>query len=455
MGGLEQVIGACPAAVVNHLSWTPDGAHLLVAARAALGEPFRVFRVAVESGQAAPFTSPAPDSIGDLAARISPDGKRLAVLHSPILGVDDLYLMSADGAGARTRVTHDDLKIHGFDWEPASDALVFSSNRGGGFSLWRVGASGGTPTPVVTSSDWIDAPSVGAAGARIAYEHWQTEANVYRLDLTNPSAQPQRVLSSTRWHWHADVSPDATRIAVVSDRSGPPEIWIASPHGDDARPATSFGGAYLHAPRWAPDSSRLAFIAHVDGTSDVHIMDADQPAPTRLTNDAAEDRSPSWSRDGRFVYYGSRASGRWEIWRTAIDGGRPQQVTRQGGIAAAESWDGRRLYFVKSDATGLWELDLATTTERVVVPDFHPYDRDNWAVARTAIYFAQRGRDLAPGLMRFDIATGAISRVQTLDDVPGDSGLSVSPDGRHLYFTRVDRQNSDIHLIDRSAAPGR
>ena len=54
--------------------------------------------------------------------------------------------------------------------------------------------------------------------------------------------------------------------------------------------------------------------------------------PRRLTTDRAIDARPSWSRDGRTVYFGSNRFGEYQVWKVPAVGGRAEQVTKHGGI---------------------------------------------------------------------------------------------------------------------------
>ena len=53
----------------------------------------------------------------------------------------------------------------------------------------------------------------------------------------------------------------------------------------------------------------------------------------------------SWSQDGEWMYFGSRRSGRWEVWKVSVGGGEPIQVTQDGGQLAFESTDGRFMLY--------------------------------------------------------------------------------------------------------------
>ena len=58
----------------------------------------------------------------------------------------------------------------------------------------------------------------------------------------------------------------------------------------------------------------------------------------------------SWSHDGSSIYFASKRTGRFEIWRAPTDTGTAVQITRNGGYAAFESPNGETLYFTMSEA---------------------------------------------------------------------------------------------------------
>src|SRR5260370_21056595 len=51
--------------------------------------------------------------------------------------------------------------------------------------------------------------------------------------------------------------------------------------------------------------------------------------------------------DDKSIYFGSSRGGSWEIWKVAVEGGTPTQVTSHGGFAPEPSRDGKFIYFAK------------------------------------------------------------------------------------------------------------
>ena len=127
----------------------------------------------------------------------------------------------------------------------------------------------------------------------------------------------------------------------MSDRSGTMEIWVSDRDGTNPFQLTAVAGAGT--PRWSPDSQAVVFDAH-DSIVSIKVGGG---APQVLMHDAFQNLCPSWSRDGKWIYFASTRSGTFQVWRVPAEGGSPVQVTRQGGHAALESPEGKYVYYAK------------------------------------------------------------------------------------------------------------
>ena len=146
---------------------------------------------------------------------------------------------------------------------------------------------------------------------------------------------------------------------------------------------------------------------------------------------------PSWSRDGRFIYFTSNRTGRYEIWRVPAGGGTEEQVTREGGTLSFESVDGRTLYYQRDRNGALLGRPTAGGEERTILPCVRSF---GWAVAPRGLFYEDcAAPDAAASPKRtlrfWDAATGQDRPVATLEaDWVG--GLSVSPDGQSIVYGR-------------------
>ena len=84
-------------------------------------------------------------------------------------------------------------------------------------------------------------------------------------------------------------SPDGTKIAFASDRSGQLEIWVMNPDGSNPQQLTH-GSSPAEFPAWSPDGAEIAY----DSDGHIWIMYADGSQPTRVTNRLSADVIPRW-----------------------------------------------------------------------------------------------------------------------------------------------------------------
>lgn len=449
LGGSPREVARLGARQVEGLVWSPDGTTLAFALQQAPYGPFHIQLLSLETLQQRALTTPPAHYRGDLAPRFSPDGRRVAFLRSVVDRVQDIYVVSVEGETPRP-ITRDQADVSGFDWTARGDGLVFSSNRDGNFSLWRVAAApGATPRwmPLSGIGSDLHQPSIAPTG-QMALMQRSRNTNIWQLQRTpiNGRFDARRVIASTQWDSNPDIAPDGRRVAFTSKRSGSFEVWTSAPDGSEPLQLTTFGGPFLSTPRWGPDGTRLAFVARADHQADVFTIDRGGGPVRQLTNHPAEDVAPSWSHDGQWVYFGSNRSGTWQIWKMPADSGAARRVTTEGGFAAFESIDGRYLYYVKKDRPGIWRKRLRGEGESWLLSALDPDDWGNWAVTTHGIYFVYRAAE-QPVLAYYSFTSGRIFRLQALPDVPRHPSLAVAPRGAWFLYTQVDRSESDILLV--------
>lgn len=437
--------------------FTRDGRGLVVEHEGALQ------LVDLASGGRQQITS-APKNGTDAHGALSPDGRWLAFARGNRSGQwQDVFRIPFPPRSGEerqpARLTHDTAAIEGLAWTADGKEIVFSSARHGMQALWRVPAfRAAAPQRLEAAGEDAVWPSISRAGNRLVYLHDSQDRDIWRLpvprrggrvrweELSLDGATP--LIASTRTDRMAEYSPEGTRIAFASDRSGASEIWVCDAEGRGARMVTSFRGPPAWWPRWSPDGKQLAFYGRSVGGSGVYIVSAQGGTPRLLVADAVW---PSWSRNGRWVYYHSDRSGRHEIWKSLANrAGEPVQVTLNGGYAARESPDGRFLYYLKPGAE-LWRLPTAGGPEARVLEGsgldsiVAAYPAMNWSPLDQGVLLIDR----AQRVLRFFPASA--KGQATSREIPGIvswSGLSLSPDRRWLLVTRLSRATVDVMLID-------
>ncbi len=444
LGGGETKIadaGARPSLMGgNNLSWAPDGTWLAISEGPSGSQPGTLFAIAHPSRERRKLAEGGPFLA---LPTISPDGRRIAYLRGPSYQSHDLYVQTVDG-GVAHRITNDHRWIAGITWTPDSRSIIFSSDRGGLFLLWKVGASGGDPELVPAAGPDVFSPSLSRDGRRLALVRRTITVNLWRMAL-QPIGAPEKLTGSVRISADPDLSPDGTKLAMASDRSGSWEIWVSDADGSKPGRITSINSGQTRSPRWSPDGRWIAFEARPGGHGDIYVTSAEGISPRPVTSGEREDSLPTWSRDGRNIYFISDRSGSRQLWRVAAVGGDPQQVTRSGADFGLESPDGNAVFYERSGA--LYGLGLGDGAETIVTRGLNRADFD---IAGHELYFGTRSDTEFVTIEKIDLRTAMRSIVaENIGPRPGGIGaISVSPDGEYLLFERVDQNDSEIMMIE-------
>ncbi len=218
----------------------------------------------------------------------------------------------------------------------------------------------------------LDNPRLSATGQRALFEHRgelftvPVEDGSWRNITRTPGVADR----------HAAWSPDGERIAWFNDASGEYALVISDQFGDDARRIEIEDPSFYFVPRWAPDSTKIAFtdtdyrLLVVDVASgEVTHADSDRYAhPERSLN-------PVWSPDSRWIAYAKRLDNLLRaIFIYDTTSGETHQLTDGMADAITPVWDadGKLLYFLGSTDVGLrtgW-LDM-TSYDRPVTRSLH------------------------------------------------------------------------------------
>ena len=243
-------------------------------------------------------------------------------------------------------------------------------------------------------------------------------------------------------------SPDGSKIAFESTRSGAYEVWTCRRDGSELIQLTHFNSV-TGTPRWSSDGQQIAFDSRAPGSAEIFVMDSRGGSLRRLTTEPSSNVVPSWSRDGRWIYFASDRTGGWEVWKMPSAGGPAVQVTRHGGYGGFESLDGRFLYYAKGPAVpGLWRIPTNNGDETEVIGSLEAGYWGHWAVAENGIYYLDTTGK--PGIAFFDFTTRRAARVFDLENRPAREapGLAVSPDNSTILYTQLDALSRDIILVE-------
>jgi serine/threonine protein kinase/WD40 repeat protein len=403
-------------------SWSPDGREVVFGTANIANPQMRrteseVFRIDVLTGARWRVTR------GDAAQPSwSPHGRRIAYWGLvPQTGQRLIWTVPA-GGGEAVPVVDDRFLNWNPVWSPDGRYLYFASDRSGIMNLWRVpvdegsGRVTGKPEPVTASQQAGMLPSLSRDGRQIVFAGDGSRATLEKLGfdpatgavsgpavaivrtsgtilecfasgdgqwlayqlltpredlfLVHPDGSGwRRLLGDEHKNRLPQFSPDSSRLAFYSNRSGKYEIWTLGVNGKGLAQETSIPGKLVTTPLWSPRGDRLA--CGVDDRA--ALIDLTKPLGERLPQylplpeRGVDFIAYSWSDDGRWLAgVGQRRGGSHEpgILLYSLAAGSYVRLTKTGD---GPVWlhDSRRLLYYEGESIRL--LDARTGTSRPVL----------------------------------------------------------------------------------------
>lgn len=262
--------------------------------------------------------------------------------------------------------------------------------------------------------------------------------DIYALDRKGGEARP--LLTGMAFERNPVFSPDGSKIAFISDRSGVTNLWIANADGSDPRQISHDSSLVLYtSPAWAPDGRALYVSRMVHAVLAFELVKYPLGDGEPETIVAAQPNGEDWdnrinalgaaiSPDGKYAYYATKRGHTWtendlpdwHIARRDLAAGTDEKVVDSAGGAMrpAVSHDGRYLAYASrwQQQTGIRLRNLITGEDKWIA---FPVDHDG-----------QQGGYYADLLPRFSFT-------------PDDSALLASVDGG-IRLIGLDGDSTEI-----------
>jgi len=184
--------------------------------------------------------------------------------------------------------------------ESTAPSFVYVSDSTGVDQLFQ---SVGGVTSRLTFTEAVEKDPHSAAGHLVFSSSRDGDEEIYmgRNDLSGL----KRLTTSAGEDEQPRLSPDASKIAFVSFRSGTPRIWVMDSTGANQTALETGSESYVpeNAPAWSPDGTKLVYTSTRSGSSQLFVIPAAGGTPVQLTNEMNGAFNPAWSADGTQIYY--------------------------------------------------------------------------------------------------------------------------------------------------------
>jgi len=306
----------------------------------------------------------------DSPITFSRDGKRFAFIrHSSTESA--LILVNADGSGEQKLLTHKqpDLFLQA-EWSP-DDKVVAATTRKitGGFrnELVAVQVADGTEK-VIGSQKWLALGgfawlSDGSGLVICALDQTPGGRQLQIWQISYPDGTAKRITNDLNTYNGVSLSADSgSLVTIQSDVAA--NVWVA-PNGDAARAKQITTGSGRYDQITLVPDGRIVCVSLAGGSPDIWLMDADGKNSKQLTGDSGVNIFPAVSPDGKVVVFNSNRGANaatFNVWRVAIDGSNPRQLTQgEGEYFPSCSADGKWVVysrFAEGQSLSLWKVPI-------------------------------------------------------------------------------------------------
>ena len=232
--------------------------------------------------------------------------------------------------------------------------LLLTSNRGGSFGIYQLRAhSAGTLLPVLQDSASNVQAVLSPDRTRIAFSSNRSGSfDLYVMDADGSNLRRLTIDSANEGDpaW----TPDGKQIVYTTTRGTATQIALIPAEGGESRQLTTTSGGN-HSPTIAPDGRTIAFMSARDGNPEIYAMGLDGGGQRRLTKTSTRESSPRFFRNGDLGYVlerGGRSRGS-RVMRLPWGAATPVQIlqTENPVPALAISREGDRLAYVVGKIT--------------------------------------------------------------------------------------------------------
>ena len=362
----------------------------------------------------------------------SPDGRQIAYQASDLgwiyVGDHDIWVANVGGGEPVNLTSGSPANERMPSWSPDGRDIAFFSDRTGEWAVYVVQALGGQPRLVVRLPDhrrlhW-SAPQWSRDGKTVFVSVTQGGENVVNVVSLETLETTRVVLPRHDGNvcWDLSVRPDGGRFAYVEGGGGATDItrlWTISATGADAVPLTD-GRTNVWSPTWSSDGRAIFFVSNRGGSLDLwrQALDIDgRPLdePAAITS-GLNIRTASFSPDGRRLAY--------------TRGGRVANAFRVPLGNHPATWaDAQQLTFERADVE---TLDISPDGKTLAISSDRRGNKDLWLLPSQG---------------------GALTQL-TSDPTP-DWSPRWSPDGKEIAFYAYRSGNRDIWTISAQGGPAR
>ncbi len=286
-------------------------------------------------------------------------------------------------------------------FSPDGKKLVFLSSRGAGY----FSSSSLCLMDVATRKVKVLVPGVTSPaswmpeGKRIVYAklHRVNRQGSHYFDLyvyDLEKKESRKITHGVRAYAPA-AKPTGLWIACVTQRDGTQNLTLVTIDGGAVRQLTNFrDGETLYTPVWSPDGKKIVVSAGREHGRCLLVYDVETSKLDTLLALPGDVRDPTFSPDGRYLYFSWDGTGIFNIYRMRFPRGKPEPLTSVlgGAFTPAVNAEGQ-LFYASFRADG-YKLAMIRKVQPLPRKTLAYRLRRNWLAPKAKVAEATDGRSV-------------------------------------------------------------
>ncbi|PKG81062.1 hypothetical protein CXF85_20080 [Colwellia sp. 75C3] len=425
---IESVFNCADRAMTN-LSFHVESNTLFFNYRRSITSVFNIYSYQLDTKAFKQLTfSDVTADHGDFTLALSPSGNQLAVLEYRDKNQAILKFIALNGSDNKIVIGPTFSANSHVSWLSDSQLLLTDGDQLKQYDLLT------QKTSILGVNTNYGYARAHALTKKIIFDKGKVTANIYQYPLlTEQVNTKQAVTNSSFINYEMKFSNLSKSVSYLSTDSGEAEIIIKL-EGQRAYNA-KFPGEISTFSNFDWSASDDFLMAGVN--QKLYLYDINKQKWQLLLSQENSVHYVSFIDEGN-IAFSSNKGGQWQIWGMNLPTKSVTQLTTQGGYSIQFGENKRSAYITKYNSPGIFQLDLETNIEKVLLPEYKITAWKKWQIVGQKLYYIKE-----QSLYQFDFTT-QISSYMSMFELKTPGAFSVSFDHSVVQRELVEASYSSI-----------